>query len=494
MDNNSTVEFHGGYKMSLLPIAIFILFCIAFFIVFKVFEMDALAMGGLVGIIVGSFFSTNWKNYWDAVLEGVSTPMNAVLIMILLVVGIFTALMAKSGVAQGFVWLGNAIGLKGGMFTGFAFITACIMSTATGTSIGTLFSAFPILYPSGILLGANPALLAGAILSGAIFGDNLAPISDTTIASAATQRYKNKEGNADIGGVVATRFKYAIIAAAAAAVLYFVFGGGGSSGTGAADILQKYTDPKGLIMLIPVAILLYIAIKTREIFTAITWGIVSGTIIALLFGIITFKDILSVENGALTGFVYSGFKNMVGTAIFSISLFGMVGIINASGAMDRIIKALVHSKLAKTPRGAEITLAIGIILSSLSMGSATGPAIIMFGPIANEVGRSVNLHPYRRANLIDGFANTIPIIVPVISAFIFIVLTVIKGLQGDFSFIQTINPATIAVSTFHPMMLFIVFAISVITGWGRDFEGPNGDLIPQLKSGQNNSFSGTKNG
>lgn len=489
---NNELEFHGGYKMSLIPMAIFIVFCIAFFIVFKVFEMDALAMGGVVGIIAGSFFSKNWKKYWDSVLEGISNPMTGVLIMILLVVGIFTGLMGKSGVAEGFVWLGNEIGLKGGVFTAFTFVTTCIIATATGTSIGTLFSAFPILYPAGILLGADPALLAGAILSGAIFGDNLAPISDTTIASAATQRYKNKEGSADIGGVVSSRFKYSLIAAVAATALYLIFGGGGNVGTGATELLQKYTDPKGLIMLIPVAILLYVAIKTKDIFTAITWGIVTGTIIALGFGILTFKDVLSVKDGALTGFLYTGFKGMVGTSIFCIALFGIVGILNASGTMDRLVNAIVTSDLAKTPRGAEICLAIGIILSSLSMGSATGPAIIMFGPIANDVGRAVNLHPYRRANLIDGFANTIPIIVPFISAFIFIVLIVIQGLQKDYSFIQTINPITIALSTFHPMMLFLVFSFSVITGWGRAFEGENGEPIAESNQGSKSSASRMK--
>lgn len=473
------LEFYGSSNMAVIPMAIFIIFCIAFFVVYRVFEMEALAMGGMVGLIVGSFFTKDWKEYWDAVIEGVSSPMNAVLIMILLVVGIFNALMAKSGVAQGFVWLGNSIGLTGGIFTAFTFAATSIIATATGTSIGTLFSAFPILYPSGILLGANPALLAGAILSGAIFGDNLAPISDTTIASAATQAYKNKEGNADIGGVVATRFKYAIIAAGIAFLLYLIFGGGGSIGEGAEEILQQYINAKGLIMLIPVAILLYVAIKTREIFSAITSGIVSGTIIGLIAGIITPKDIIYVEDGVLSGFVFAGLKNMIGIAIFSIVLFGIIGILNASGTMDRIINSIVNSKLAKTPAGAEVCIAIGMMLSSLSLGSANGPAIIMFGPIGNKVGQAVNLHPYRRANLMDGFASTLPVITPFISSFIFIVVIVIQGLQAEYSFIQTISPITIALSTFHCMALFAVFAFSVATGWGRIFEGPNGEVVRQ---------------
>ncbi|KUO69656.1 MAG: sodium:proton antiporter [Clostridia bacterium BRH_c25] len=474
------IEFFGGYKMALIPMIVFAIFCVLFFVVFKVFEMEALALGGVIGLVLGAFLSKDWKKYWEAVVEGVAMPMNGVLIMILFVVGIFSALMAKGGVAQGFVWLGSAVGLHGGMFTAFTFLATCIMATATGTSIGTLFSAFPILYPSGILLGANPVMLAGAILSGAIFGDNLAPISDTTIASASTQSYTNKEGSADIGGVVATRFKFSIIAAAIAFVLYLVLGGGGTVGQGGAEILAKYTNPKGLIMLIPVVVLLTIAIKTREIFTAIVWGTITGTIVALVFGIITPKDIFFIENGTLTGFLYGGIKNMVGIVMFCITLFGIIGVLNASGTMDNIIQAIVNSNLAKTPRGTEIAIALGIMSSCLFLGAASGPAIIMFGPIANEIGKSQKLHPYRRANLIDGFANTLPTVIPVISAFVFIVLIVVQGLQAEYSFIQAINPISLAAASFHPLALFAVLSYSVFTGWGRDYEGPKGEPVKSL--------------
>lgn len=474
---NKRIEFHGGQKMALLPMLIFIAACIMFFVFFKVFEMEALAMGGFVGLIIGSLCSKNWEKYWAAVLAGVSSPMNAVLIMILIVVGIFTKLMAMSGVAQGFVWLGSTIGLTGGVFTAFTFIATCIIATATGTSIGTLFSAFPILYPAGILLGANPTFLAGAILSGAIFGDNIAPVSDTTIASASTQMYKYKEGHADIGGVVASRLKYAIVAAFMATIGYLIFGGGGTISTGADAILQKYMDPKGLIMLIPVVVLLVVAIKTREIFTAITWGILVGTLTGLVLGVISFSDVFNVKDGALTGFVIEGIKGMSGLVLFCISLFGIIGVLNESGTMDSIIKGIAGSKLAQTPRGAEIAIALGMMLSSLTLGSANGPAIIMFGPIANEIGKVHNLHPYRRANLLDGFGSTIPVITPFISAFIFIVLIIIQGLQVDYTFIQTINPINIALATLHPIALFFVLSYSVATGWGREYEGKNGEIL-----------------
>lgn len=481
---NKKIEFYGGIKTALLPLIIFVGFCIAFFVVYKVFDMEALAMGGLVGLIVGSLFSKNRIKYWDGVLRGVSDPMNAVLIMILLVVGIFTKMMARSGVALGFVWLGNTIGLTGSLFTAFTFVATAIIATATGTSIGTLFSAFPILFPSGILLGANPAMLAGAILSGAIFGDNLAPVSDTTIASASTQTYKYKEGSADIGGVVAARFKYAIIAGLITTVGYLILGGHGVVDSGAKEILNSYMDAKGLIMLIPVVILLGVAIKTRHIFSAIIWGIFSGMVIGMAFGILSPSDVISVENGVLSGFIIDGVNNMRGLVVFSIVIFGIIGILRDSGTMDALVDTIVSSKFASTVVGGEIAIGVGMMLSSLSMGAANGPAIIMFGPIANKIGQAHDLHPYRRANLLDGFGSSLPTITPFISAFIFIVMIISQGLQADYSFIPSISPIEVAISSFHPIALFVVFSFSVVTGWGRKFEEKEDDKTSEVKNSQ----------
>jgi Na+/H+ antiporter NhaC len=80
----------------------------------------------------------------------------------------FGKLMTRGGVMRkaSYGWA-NKFGLTGGLFTAFTFLATCVIATATGTSIGTMFTAFPILYPSGLLLGAHPVLLAGAILSGA---------------------------------------------------------------------------------------------------------------------------------------------------------------------------------------------------------------------------------------------------------------------------------------------------------------------------------------
>ena len=101
------------------------------------------------------------------------------------------------------------------------FSSAVWVLTATGTSLGTMILCAPLLYPAAAGLGTDPVILMGAVIGGATFGDNISPVSDTTIASASTQ-------GADIGRVVRSRLKYAIPAALVAVVAYGVLGGGGA--------------------------------------------------------------------------------------------------------------------------------------------------------------------------------------------------------------------------------------------------------------------------
>src|SRR5690625_1644718 len=247
-----SLEFNISKSLAFLPIIIFMISCILFFVVFQVYEMEALAMGGFIAIIIGSLFAKNNTKYWDAVIKGMSSEIANTLILILFIVSFFGKMMAEAGAAEGFVWVGMQLHLTGAVFTLFTFLVAGIIAAATGTSIGTLFAAFPLLYPAGVLLGSDPIFLAGAILSGAIMGDSFGPISDVTITSSITQKYRNKEGNADIIGMVKSRLRYVIPAAIFASILFLIFGGTGQSiDSQGMELINKHSDPSGLVMLIP---------------------------------------------------------------------------------------------------------------------------------------------------------------------------------------------------------------------------------------------------
>jgi Na+/H+ antiporter NhaC len=456
--------------MAFIPVVVFLFFCVLYFVVFNAFDMTALAMGGFVALLVGAVFARNYGKFWESVMQGIGSPTAVSIVVILFVVGMLSQLIKVTNVSGGFVWLASLVGVNGGAFVLFAFITVCLVAMATGSSIGTMFTAFPIFYPAGVLLGADPVFLAGALISGAIFGDNMAPISDTTIISSSTQRFRRKLGVADIGGVVTSRAKYALAAAAISAVGFFIFGGTGASSGNAADVLAENSNPLGLVMLIPVAIMIATAFITRDIFKAVTVGIVLGIIVALATGLIEPSGIIGVTDGAPTGFLVSGVSGMLGTVALVIAVFGIMGVLTNAGVLTRTVDALTRGKLASTPRGAELSIGIGVTVTTLLFGGVNSAAMLTFGPVADEIGSRVGLHPYRRANVMDCFALGLASIIPVLSAYLFIGALLTSGYDGA----PALSTTQLFGGALYPLVLTAVMIAAVATGWGRRFEGADG--------------------
>lgn len=473
MKEKQQLAFRGGWAVAFVPVAVFLFFCVLYFIVFKAFEMHALAMGAFVALLTGALFTKKgqYDQFWECVYTG---AQEAVPVLILLfIIGMFSQMIKATNISSGFVWLADLLGIQGGLFTAFTFLAVCIISTATGSSIGTMFTCFPIFYPAGVLLASRPALLAGAIVCGSIFGDNLAPISDTTIISAGTQGYTKKAGFADVGGCVSTRLKYSLVAGSISFVLFWILGGGGTVGQGAREILTQNMNPSTLIMLVPVAIMLFVAVQTRNIYKAITLGLVIGTVVGLVFGLLTPAAILSVTDGAPTGFLTDGVSNMMGTVTLVLSVYGIMGVLSGSGILERITTMILSSKLGSTVRGAEIAMMLGISLTTLLFGGVTSASMTTFGKVQNEIGKRVGLHPYRRANLLDGFANAIVLMVPFLSVFVFLGALLTSG----YDFVEPVPLTQIGGSLIYCLILFLVLLFSIFTGWGRQFEGPGGKPV-----------------
>ena len=467
MKEKSRLEFRGGMFSSLVPVFIYVFFCVVLFIFFKAFNMEALAVGGFVALLIGGVFCKSYSEFWNSAIKGISSVTSVSVVVILLLVGMFSQLIKICGLSGGFVWLANSLGVRGGIFVAFTFLATCIVSTATGSSIGTMFIAFPIFYPAGIILGASPMWMAGAIVSGAIFGDNLAPISDTTIASSSTQQFQDGKP-ADIGGVVSSRLKYSAVACGISLILFAIFGGIG--GTYQGGSIEAASNPMTLIMLIPVAIMLVVSTKTRNIFQGILVGLVLGTIIGLATGLFTFSDVFANDaaNSAATGFLIDGINGILPTVALVISVFGIMGVLTDAGMLDYIADKILGSKMAQSDRGAELACVLGTSFTTIIFGGVTSASILTFGPIVNKIGKAKKLHPYRRANLLDGIANSLPAIIPFLSVFVFIG----SALTG-------LSPVTVAGGTIYGVMLFIVYIVAVCTGWGRTYEGKDGEMTKE---------------
>ncbi|WP_329389820.1 Na+/H+ antiporter NhaC family protein [Streptomyces sp. NBC_01716] len=467
------LRFRIGILGAFIAPAVFLAGVVAYFVIFGVFDMNALTASGLAGLLVAALFATSYSRFWDCVITGVSSRNSVTLLLILLSVSLVPAMITQTDVASGFVWLAGQIGIGGGEFVAVTFVMACTISMSTGTSLGTMFTAFPIFYPAGALLGADPLLLAGAVLSGALFGDNLAPISDSTIVSASTQRYRRREGVAEVGGVVRSRARYALVAAGVSGILFLVLGllrSGDGVAASAVDGAQG--DPLSLIMVVPIAALLVVAFWKRDIFLATTIGLLVGITTGLATGLLSPADVISAnDDGTPGGFLVTGISDMLPLAGLGIVVFGIVGVFQGAGVFDLIVDLASRSDRADTPVRTELAIGLGAAATAAVCAGANSPSMLMFGPVADRLGARAQLHPYRRANVMDCFALGIGAVVPVASVFLLVSSQLTQGVGEG---VPELSAVSIFTTAFYPLVLTVVMFLAVLTGWGRRFEGEGG--------------------
>lgn len=470
----SALRFRGGLPVVVLAPVIFVVGAVFNLLFLQVFDITALVASGFVGLIITSLLARPYSRYWDAALSGITSPASVNLLMILLAVSLISSLLEVTQVSSGFIWLAGNLGVDGSWFVPITFILVCLVAAATGSSLGTLFTAFPVFFPAGVALGANPALLAGAILSGCLFGDNIAPISDSTIVSATTQVFRKRSGTAEVGEIVKTRLKYSLTAAGIALVCFAIAGtvltpaGSGTSGHADAG------NPSALFMLIPVVLLLWVAIWKRDIFLAVTVGLITGVIVGLISGNLTWSGIIAAgdENSA-SGFLAEGIAGMLPLIGLSIVVFAMIGTFQSAGLFDWIVRSLENVGVSGSPVKAELFIFGGSILTTGVFASINGPAMLMFGPIADRVGAAANLHPYRRSNVMDCGALGLGSVMPVVSTFLLIASQLTSTTGSGVG----ISALAIFAACFYPLALTLTMLVAVLTGWGRAFEGDNGALV-----------------
>ncbi|MCM1136055.1 MAG: hypothetical protein NC400_10820, partial [Clostridium sp.] len=250
-------------------------------------------------LLAGVIFAKDEKAYGQAMVYGLSKPMFAVIVLAVILAAVSGKLISSSGAVQTIAAYVVAAGFTGRLFVAATFLITCLLAFATGTSVGTYFVVIPILFPVGVMAGAAPEFMIGAIVSGAAFGDNLGPISDTTIASSATQ-------HADLGTVVRTRTRYSLPAAAGALILFLLFAKTteGGPAIGGAD---GAVEPLSLIMLVVPAVIIVLCLKRKHLITALSWGILAGIAAGLLSGIYTVEELIAFPGGfSVSGAIVEG--------------------------------------------------------------------------------------------------------------------------------------------------------------------------------------------
>ena len=403
-------------------------------------------------LVTGVIFAKDEKAYGEALVHGLSKPMFGVIVLAVILAAVSGKLISASGAVQTIAAYVVAAGFTGRLFVAASFLITCLLAFATGTSVGAYFVVIPILFPVGVMAGAAPEFMIGAIVSGAAFGDNLGPISDTTIASSATQ-------HADLGTVVKTRMRYSLPAAAGAMLLFLLFAKTTQSGagTGAADATAK---PLSLIMLVVPVVIIALCMMRKHLITALSWGILAGIAAGLLSGIYKVSDLIAFPGGfSVSGAVIEAITGTAGTVAMLIGVFALLGVLECSGFFEDVGSLL--ARLAKTERSTEATIVLSVGILSMVTG-VISVAIVALGDLINEIGEKAGVNPYRRANLMDCTGCVFCFLAP------WTVHCVIPAqLSAQFGEGTAVAPGSVPFVNYYSLCMLVILAVAVLTGYGR---------------------------
>lgn len=415
-------------------------------------NVNGYVLAFFAALITGVAFTKDEKAYGEALVHGLGKPMFSVIVLAVILAAVSGKLISASGVVQTIAVYVVEAGFTGRLFVAAGFLITCLLAFATGTSVGTYFVVIPILFPVGVMAGASPEFMIGAIVSGAAFGDNLGPISDTTIASSATQ-------HADLGTVVKTRMRYSLPAAAGALLLFLLFAKteDGASGSEITDAIAK---PQSLIMLVVPVVIIVLCMMRKHLITALSWGILSGIAAGLVSGIYRVEDLIAFPGGfSVTGVMIEAVTGTVGTVAMLIGVFALLGVLECSGFFEDVGTLL--SRLAKTERSTEATIVLSVGILSMVTG-VISVAIVALGDLIHEIGEKAGVNRYRRANLMDCTGCVFCFLAP------WTVHCVVPAqLTAQFGEGTAVAPGSVPFVNYYSLCMLVILAVAVIAGYGR---------------------------
>lgn len=356
--------------------------------------------------------------------SGVGDETVVLMCLIFLLAGAFSSISQAAGSVDAAVNLGIVILPDRFLLPGL-FLISCFVSFSMGTSMGTISTVIPIAIGISEASGLNLPLVAGTVLGGAMFGDNLSVISDTTIAATGTQ-------GCSMNSKMAANIRLALPAALIVFVLLWILGD-----VDAASLAQELV----LIKVLPYALVLFLAIRGVNVVVVLMLGIVAS----LAIGLIT-DSFAVMEVGKI---IYNGFISMADVFFVTILIAGMSAIAAKEGGLDFLLRKL--SPLAVGKRSAEAVIAISVSLADICVANNT-VAILFTGPVAKRIASQFGIDKARAASMLDVFSCVWQGIIPHGAQ-----LLLVGGLCKLSGF-------SILPFAFYPIILGVVSIISIAIG------------------------------
>lgn len=346
------------------------------------------------------------------------------MLMIFLLAGAFSSVAGAMGGVQSTANLGLTI-IPARFIVPGIFVIAAFLSTATGTSMGTVGAIVPIAYQMGKTADLNMAFVMAAVMTGAMFGDNLSMISDTTIAATRTQGVQLKDK-------FRTNAWLSLPSAVIAIVLMILFGDAGSA-VGTLDY--------SVVKIIPYILVLVLALIGMNVFAVLIIGIVSAALVGVGTGAITFMDV--------AGKIWEGYQGMIEVFLLSMFVGGLAEMTKHYGGLKWLIQKA--NKFFKGPKSASVGIAVLTAIIDAATANNT-VSIIVNGEIAKEISRKYKIDPRRTASFLDIFSCIMQGFIPYGAQFL-MVASLTKN---------TVNPTDMIPYNWYLMILAVVSISSVM--------------------------------
>ena len=378
---------------ALLPIGVFLVLYLGLGILFEYIlgiEMGFYSIPIVVAFLAAIFVAClqNKNRSFDEKLglmaKGVGDKNIITMILIFLVAGVFVGVTGRSS-AESVAYFLLSI-TPGKLAVAVLFIVACFVSTAMGTSCGTITLITPIAIAVAETSGFSMALCIGSVMGGAMFGDNLSFISDTTIAACNTQGCAMKDK-------FRANFKIALPAAIVSLVIIILV----SLGSDAKALEIPEYD---MVLLIPYILVLIGGIAGINVFAVLLVGILASSIIDIARGGAFFELLTNMGGGA---------SGMFETAMVAVLVSALCELIRDFGGFEALLSGI--SRTFKSNKGGQ--LGIGLLVGAMDIATANNTvAIVMAAPIAKEMSENYGISPKRTASLLDTFSCVFQGILP----------------------------------------------------------------------------------
>ena len=424
-----------GNPIALLPIGVFLVIYLGLGLTFEYilmipqgFYQVPIIIAFLAAILVACLQNQGlpFEEKLEVMGQGVGDKNIITMLLIFLVAGAFVGVVGRSSAQSVAYFMLDIIPPQFAVVV--LFVVACFVSTAMGTSVGTITLLTPIAVEVAQASGFNAALCVGTVVGGAMFGDNLSFISDTTIAACNGQ-----------GCAMQDKFKgnffIALPAALGTVALVLMMTLGQESNA----VVREYD----LIQIIPYVLVLVGGVAGVNVFAVLLVGIASGALIMLMTGQTDVVSLLvSMKEGA---------AGMFETSMVAVLVAALCALIRVYGGFDALL-AFIRS-LFKGNRGGQ--LGMGLLVGAMDIATANNTvAIVMANPIAKEMSADYGIEPKRAACILDTFSCIFQGVIPYGAQMLVAVATVTKmGLSiSSFDIMQYL---------FYPYLLLVSCLVAI---------------------------------